>query len=73
MIRKDYHGFKLSEALRDLEQTVGYVRMKAKAEDAEIITGFGEIRSEVFSRLQEYGLNPSWKLGNNGTIVCVIE
>ncbi len=47
--------------------------MKAKAEDAEIITGFGEIRSEVFSRLLDYGLSPSYKLGNNGTIVCVIE
>lgn len=73
MIRKDYHGFKLLDALHDLEQTIGYVRMKAKAEDAEIITGFGEIRSEVFSRLLDYGLSPSYKLGNNGTIVCVIE
>ena len=73
MIRKDYHGYKLVDALHDLDQTIGYVRMKAKAEDAEIITGFGQIRSEIFSKLIEYGLTPSYKLGNNGTIICLIE
>lgn len=73
MIKRDYHGFKLNDAIFDLEQVISRVRMSGKSEDAEIITGFGQIRSEIFSKLMDYGLSPSYKLGNNGTIICLIE
>ena len=73
MIRRDYHGFKLHDALRDIEDMIDNIRMTGKSEDAEIITGFGQIRSGAFQKLLDYGLKPSYMLGNNGTILCLIE
>lgn len=73
MISRDYHGFGLDDALHDLELVVGGVRQAGKTEHAEIITGFGVIKYAVFSILKVYGLDPSFKIGNEGTIVVTIE
>ena len=73
MISRDYHGFYLDDALHDLELVVGGVRQAGKTEYAEIITGFGAIKGAVYTRLKMYGLDPSWKIGNEGAIVVTIE
>jgi len=73
MISKDYHGYPLNDAIDDLNRIIGEVRMSRKREYAEFITGFGVIRAAFFSLLKAHGLNPSYKIGNEGIIVVVIE
>ena len=72
-ISRDYHGFRLDDALHDLELVVGDVRQAGKTEHTEFITGFGVIRGAVFSMLKVYGLEPAFKIGNEGTIIVTIE
>lgn len=73
MISKDYHGFLLDDAINDLNCVIGEVRMADRTEYAEFITGYGVIRAALHSMLKVHGLDPSYKLGNEGTIVVTIE
>lgn len=73
MITKDFHGLLLDEALQEAELIIGTVRTSGKAEQAEFITGFGVIRTEVFELLEQYSLSPHYKIGNAGTITVYIE
>jgi hypothetical protein len=80
MIRKDYHGFKLADALQDVHETISYVRggggwthRRTLSTDAEFIVGHGIIRTEIVDLLKSYGLNPTIQLGNAGVILCTIE
>ncbi|KKM08141.1 hypothetical protein LCGC14_1726880 [marine sediment metagenome] len=73
MITKDYHGYPLNDAIDDLNRIIGEVRMSSRTEYAEFITGFGVIRAALHSTLKVHGLDPSYKIGNEGIIVVTIE
>lgn len=77
MIKRDYHGFTLEQAMANAHDVVGFCRAQAlrnsRPVDAEFITGHGIIRDELLKLLQSYGLTPNVQLGNTGVIVCVIE
>ncbi len=73
MITRDYHGFFLDAALADAESVIGGIRMSGKQEEAEFVTGFGVIREELFVLLENYSLEPTYKLNNPGTILVVVE
>lgn len=69
----DYHNYTLADALAHAERLVFVTRTKRRRDDVEFITGFGVIRTELINLLKNLGLSPSLKLGNEGTIVCIIE
>ncbi len=73
MIKKDFHGTRLEDALHEVDILIGIIRDTGGPEQAEFITGFGVIRSEMFKLLEEYSLSPSYKLGNEGVIVVFLE
>jgi hypothetical protein len=73
MTTVDYHEYTVADALAHAERYVSVVRIKRRTDDAEFITGFGEIRTQLMEHLKTLGLNPSYKLGNEGVIVCTIE
>ena len=73
MISKDYHGYPLKDAIDDLERVIGDVRLSGRSEHAEFITGYGIIRAAFHSILKVHGLDPAYKLGNEGIIVVTIE
>ncbi len=83
MITRDYHGTTLEKALRDAETIVDSVRLNRTlnskpgqplpGEDVQFITGHGVIRGELMNLLRDNGLDPSFKLGNDGVIVCYVE
>lgn len=73
MITRDYHERTVDEALADAETIVSRLRIKRRSEDAEFITGYGVIKTQLIARLTELGLSPSLKLGNEGVVTCFIE
>lgn len=73
MITRDYHNFTLLNALIDAERVISDIRLKQKTLDVEFITGHGIIQTELMKLLVSVGLNPSYKLGNDGCIICIIE
>jgi hypothetical protein len=73
MIKHDFHGNKLEDALRQADIAVGKVRQAGKTETAEFIVGHGVIRDELIQLLKAYGLNPTIKMGNSGVITVIIE
>lgn len=73
MIKRDYHSTNLTDALADAEHVIGQVRIQKTQEQAEFITGFGIIREKLFQLLENYSLEPTYKLNNAGTIFVVIE
>jgi len=73
MIKRDFHGYLLSDALLETQLIIGRVRNNGIPETAEFITGNGRIKIEVFETLKDHGLSPTVKLGNSGGIVVNIE
>lgn len=47
--------------------------MSRRREYAEFVTGHGLIRESFYAHLVEHGLEPTYKLGNEGVIVVTIE
>lgn len=74
MIYRDYHHYRLDEAVSDAEHLISVVRMDNKGpEQARFITGHGVIREELFSLLERHDLEPTYELSNPGAILVVIE
>jgi len=72
-IQRDYHGWKLHDALFDVERHISVIREKRDCKDLELITGHGVIQHETVALLKRYGLNPTIQLGNSGVVICTVE
>ena len=72
MIKRDYHLWKLEDAIRDVEHLIDRARMN-KPIEVELITGNGVIKSQLFHLFVEYGLEAKEKLGNPGVIIAYLE
>ena len=74
MIKRDFHGWLLDDAIQEIHNIVGDVRNGSKTEHAEFITGNGVIKSDIISLLNsEYGIKTNAQLGNSGVLVATIE
>lgn len=73
MIKADFHGYKLNEAIQCVHSMVSNVRRDFETCQCELITGHGIIRDSVIQVLKSYGLNPTIKLGNSGVVTCLVE
>jgi hypothetical protein len=73
MIKADFHGYRLDEAIQCVHSLVGNVRKEFVTEECELITGHGIIRDKVLETLRGYGLYPSIKIGNSGVVKCLVE
>jgi len=69
----DFHGMTLDSALQQAESVIGNVRQSGKSVEVEFITGRGVIREFLFNMLEQRGLLPAYKLGNDGVIKVLIE
>jgi hypothetical protein len=73
MITRDYHGCTLLDALNEAASLISDVRTLGESVDVEFITGNGVIRTELYKLLKHYRLDPYYKLGNSGSIICTLE
>lgn len=71
--RKNYHGWKLEEAISDVEMLISRARMSNEPIYMEFITGNGKIKHTLLKILKEYGINGQEQLGNSGVIVSNLE
>lgn len=72
-MRIDFHGMTIDEAKSKVDQTISQVRASRTSESVEFITGFGTMRPVIFEYLQSYGLYPTYKMGNEGTIIVLVD
>lgn len=73
MITIDYHGVPVVDAVNDVMGIIDLHRMRKQSVEYEFIVGFGRIRDALPPLLRGYGLKPTFKLGNTGVILCLIE
>lgn len=73
MIKRDFHGWTLDEALQEIHHIVGNVRKQSKVEQAQFITGNGEIKKQIIYLLKRYDLAPDNQWGNDGVVIVTIE
>ncbi len=73
MIKRDYHGYKLADALREVEVIIGEVRTAGNTQSAEFITGHGVIQEGVIAVCKQYGLDARVSWTNSGVITLTIE
>lgn len=72
MIKKDYHGWLVEDAVRDVELLVGRARMNDPVL-AEFITGNSVIKKAILRVLDDYGLEGEEKWGNVGAITVMLQ
>ena len=73
MIKRDFHGYKLEDALRAAEDIIGQQRINNAVTKAEFITGHGIIQEELLALCKEYGLEAHISWANSGVICVTIE
>jgi hypothetical protein len=73
MIKRDFHGLTVEEALRQADIIVGEVRGKGISEKADFIVGHGAIKARLIIHLKEYKLHPEISWANSGVISVYIE
>jgi len=73
MIKRDFHGWLVEDALQEVHNIVGESRNRSASDNAEFITGHGVIKSELIELLKQYGLTPEVQWGNSGVVVVAIE
>lgn len=73
MIKHDFHGHTVEDALRRAEVIIGEVRQEGKVERAEFIVGHGAIKAKLIILLKEYKLHPEVSWSNSGVISVYIE
>lgn len=71
-MRKDLHGYRIDDAIQEVEHIVGIARNSGDTIHAEFVTGHGQIRSAVWQVLEQYDLEPRHVFGNTGVIVCEV-
>jgi len=73
MIKRDFHGWLLEDALEEVHKIVGDVRQQHSLQHAEFITGRGLIRQAILTLLEEYTLRPDLQWGNDGVVIVTIQ
>lgn len=54
-IKYDFHGWRLEEALKEVDTIVSRVRMNQHPPQVEIITGHGVIKAQMREAFEKYG------------------
>lgn len=73
MIKRDFHGYKLEDAKRAVEDIIGQCRINSGYTKAEFITGHGVIQQELLALCEDYGLEAHVDWANSGVINVTIE
>lgn len=73
MIKRDFHGHTVDQAVRDVEDIIGQCRIKNAVTKAEFITGHGVIQERLLALCEEYGLEAQVSWANSGVISVLIE
>ena len=73
MIKRDFHGYELEDALDAVHFIIGDVRSAGRTESAEFITGHGVIQKELLALCKQYGLTANVSWSNTGVINVTIE
>lgn len=73
MIKRDFHGYTLENALRQVEVIIGEVRTAGNTQSAEFITGHGVIQEGLLTLCEQYGLDAKISWTNSGAINVIIE
>ncbi len=73
VIKRDFHGYKLEDAIDAVHVIVGFVRTAGRTESAEFVTGHGVIQKELLTLCEQYGLEARVSWTNSGVINVTIE
>ena len=70
---RDFHGWTIEDAIKEVHRIVGTTRMVGAAVQVVLVTGHGVIQGAVMDELTDLGLKPSTQLGNSGVVTVIIE
>jgi hypothetical protein len=73
MIRRDFHGYLLDDAIHEVEMIIGDVRNRGMSEEVEFITGHGKIQIAIMELFNDYQISSNIQLSNTGVVVATIE
>ena len=73
VIKRDFHGYKLGDAIAEMHVIIGEVRTEGGIQHAEIITGHGVIQTEILALCKYYGLDSRVSWSNSGVVNVTVE
>jgi dsDNA-specific endonuclease/ATPase MutS2 len=72
MNRIDLHGYLVEDAIEEVENLIGKIRLSGREGYLKVITGHGKIQKELMFYLLDHGIEHSFEPGNKGAmIICV--
>lgn len=73
MIKEDFHGYRLGDAIHEAELLISEIRDKRQSRYVQFITGHGIIRDSLIDLFEQYGLKAEISWNNSGMISVLIE
>ena len=73
MIERDFHGYLLEDAIREVDLIIGDIRSRGATEEVKLITGHGAIQIAVLELFNDYHIPANIQLGNTGVVVATID
>jgi len=73
MIERDFHGYKMHDAIHEVEMIIGDIRKRNVTETVRFITGIGIIQISISELLNSYHIGFTYQLGNQGVLIATIE
>jgi len=68
VIKRDFHGYKLEDAINAVHAIIGEIRTEGRVQPAEFITGHGVIQKELLALCEQYNLEARVSWTNSGVI-----
>ena len=69
----DFHGVAHDDAIEEVHNIVGTIRLAERTVSVDFIVGHGSIREDLIKVLKDYKLEPTVKLNNRGVITVTIN
>ena len=73
MIKKDFHGYRVGDAIIEAELLIGEIRMARQSQHIQFITGHGLIKDALIDLFDQYNLKAEVVWNNTGMISVLIE
>ena len=73
MLTIDLHGYLVEDAIEEVENIIGKIRLEGREEVIKVITGHGKIQKQLMFYLLEHDIEHIFEPGNMGAYIITVE
>jgi dsDNA-specific endonuclease/ATPase MutS2 len=69
----DLHGYLVEDAIEEVENLIGKIRLGGREDYIKVITGHGRIQKQLMFYLLDHGIEHMFEPGNKGAMIINVD